>query len=132
MLRAAKLSKRCPIAIIVTKMDTLEHEFDSNCHCLRTDYFDGTTVYEGSSLQREIDYSSEEIRSYLKHMSLMPDFDGTYENVKYFGVSSFDFIDSIHNEMEDINTPGKVKFECSSKRMELPFIWMLKQFDLIK
>lgn len=132
MLRAAKLSKRCPIAIIVTKMDTLEHEFDSNCHCLRTDYFDGTTVYEESSLQREIDYSSEEIRSYLKHMSLMPDFDGTYENVKYFGVSSFDFIDSIHNEMEDINTPGKVKFECSSKRMELPFIWMLKQFDLIK
>lgn len=132
MLRAAELNKRCPIAIIVTKMDTLEHEFDSNCHCLRTDYFDGTTVYEGSSLQREIDYSSEEIRSYLKHTSLMPDFDGTYENVKCFGVSSFDFIDSIHNENEDINTSGKVKFECSSKRMELPFIWMLKQFNLIK
>lgn len=132
MLRAANLSKKCPVAVIVTKMDILDHEFDSNCHCLRTDYYDGSTRYEGSLLQHVIDYSSEQVRSYLKHMSLLPDLEGTFDHVKYFGVSSFNFVDSIHNEMEDINTPGKVKFDCSSKRLELPFIWMLKQFDVIK
>ena len=133
MLRGATLSKNCPVAVIVTKMDLLDHEFDSNSYCLRTDYYDdGSKRYEGSSLQHAIDYSSEEIRSYLKHMSLLPDLEGTFDHVKYFGVSSFNFVDSIHNEMEDINTPGKVKFACSSKRLELPFIWMLKQFDVIE
>ena len=80
--------------------------------------------------QNGAEYS--EIRSYLKYMSLLPNLDGTFDHVKYFGVSSFNFVDSIHNDMEDVNTPGKVKFACSSKRLELPFIWMLKQFDLIK
>ncbi|MGN0813404.1 MAG: hypothetical protein ACI4MQ_07850 [Candidatus Coproplasma sp.] len=125
------IDKNCPIAVIVTKMDTLESEFDSNCQCLRCDYFDSGKIYAGSEIERVINISSEEIRAYLKQNSLLPDFDGIYENVKYFGVSSFNFMDSIHNEMEDVNTPGRVKFECSSKRMELPFLWMLKQFGVI-
>lgn len=126
------IDKRCPIAVIVTKMDTLEPEFDPNCQCLRSDYFDGGTIYEDSEIERVINISSEEIRAYLKQNALLPDFEGFYDNVKYFGVSSFNFMDSIHNEMEDDNTPGKVKFECSSKRMELPFLWMLKQFGVIR
>ena len=126
------IDKRCPIAVVVTKMDTLEPEFDSNCQCLRSDYFDCGTIYEGSEIERVINISSEEIRSYLKQNALLPDFDGFYDNVKYFGVSSFNFMDSIHNKNEDINRPGTVKFECSSKRMELPFLWMLKQFGVIR
>ncbi len=133
MLKDARLDKKCPIAVIVAKFDVLESEFDSNCFCLRSDYFDEAgNRYSGTPIEWKIDYASEEIKSYLKQKALMPDFDGAFENVKYFGVSSFNFIDSIHNELEDINTPGRVKFECSSKRMELPFLWMLKQFGLVK
>lgn len=132
MLRNANLSPKSPIAVIVTKMDLLEEQFDESCHCLRTDYFDEINTYDGSSLQKHIDYSSEEIRSYLQQMNLIPNFGGNYENVKYFGVSAFDFLDSIHESGENVNDPGKVRFECSSKRMELPFIWILKQFGVIK
>lgn len=126
------IDKRCPIAVIVTKMDMIETEFDPNCQCLRSDYFDSGSIYEGSDIERVINISSEEIKAYLKQHALLPDFEGLYENVKYFGVSSFNFMDSIHNKLEDVNTPGRVKFECSSKRMELPFLWMLKQFGVIK
>lgn len=129
-LRSSNLDKRCPVAVIVAKMDLLEPEFDSNSYCLRTDYFDGSGTYEGSPLEHMIDYSSEEIRSYLKHTALLPNLEG-FNNVKYFGVSSFNFLDSIHDKDDDANTPGKLKFICSSKRMELPFVWMLKQFGLI-
>lgn len=126
------IDKRCPIAVIITKMDMIEMEFDSNCQCLRSDYFDSGKIYEGSDIERIINISSEEIRSYLIQNALLPDFEGLYENVKYFGVSSFNFMDSIHNKLEDVNAPGKLKFECSSKRMELPFLWMLKQFGVIR
>lgn len=133
MLKDAKLSKKCPVAVIVTKFDLIENDFDSNCFCLRSDYFDDAgNKYTGEPIEWEIDYSSEEIKSYLKQTALMPDFIGAFDNVKYFAVSSFNFIDSIHEELEDINTPGRVKFECSSKRIELPFLWMLKQFGLMK
>ena len=125
------IKRQSPIAVIVTKMDMIETEFDSNCQCLRSDYFDSGNIYEGSDIERIINISSEEIRSYLKQNALLPDFEDLYENVKYFGVSSFNFMDSIHNKLEDVNTPGRVKFECSSKRMELPFLWMLKQFRVI-
>ena len=89
------------------------------------------TDYEGSVVEREIDFSSEEIKSYLATEGLLPKFEAKYKNIKYFGVSSFNFVDAIHNQLEDINAPGKIKFECSSKRMELPFLWMLKQFAVI-
>ena len=112
-------------------MDMLESKFDVHSRCLRTDYLDGSKKYEGSALQREIDYSSEEIRSYLWYMNLLPNFGQTYSNVKYFGVSSFNFLDSIHREHEDPNAPGRVRFLSSAMRMELPFVWMLKQFGVI-
>ncbi|MDR2091174.1 MAG: hypothetical protein LBP62_05935 [Clostridiales bacterium] len=130
-LKDAGLDKRCPVAVIVTKMDTLESNFDSNSHCIRSDYFDGTKGYDGSYLEREIDFSSEEIKSYLIQKALAPDFDKIFANVKYFGVSSFNFNDSIHEETER-NTAGRVKFECSAKRIELPFVWMLRQFGIIE
>ena len=60
----------------------------------------------------------------------MPNFT-RYKNVRYFGVSSFNFAESIHEANENINDPGKVKFECSCKQIELPFVWMMKQFGLM-
>lgn len=131
MLTAAGLPKDCPVAVIVTKMDMLEKEFDANSHCLRSDYF-GSGKYDGSAVEWEINCASEEIRSFLIQHAILPDFTGVFDNVKYFGVSSFNFLDSIHEKMEDINAPGRVKFNCSSKRMELPFLWMLRQFSLIR
>jgi hypothetical protein len=89
-------------------------------------------MYDGSELEREIDQSSEEIKSYLYQSGLLPDFGTQYRNVKYFGVSSFNFGDSIHKAGENLNSVGKVYFECSAKHLELPFVWMMRQFGLIK
>lgn len=130
------LNRQCPVAIIVSKMDTIEDEFDSNCHCLRTDYFDsGKGVYDGSLLEWEIDYSSEEIESYLKSegvpVSVLRE---KFENIKFFGISAFNFDQSIHSSPNNKNydKAEKMRFECSAKRLELPFIWMLRQFSVIK
>ncbi len=130
MLNKANLNPNCPVAVILTKMDIIENEFDSNCHCLRSDYFNGAYGnYEGSDVENEIDVASEEIKSYLMSKELLPNI--KFNNIKYFCVSSFNFRDSIHNENEDINQPGTIKFVCSSKRLEMPFLWMLKQFGVI-
>lgn len=132
-LTEAHLDRRCPLAIIVAKMDTLEDKFDSNCHCLRTDYFDsGKGRYDGSLLEWEIDYSSAEIESYLIDAGLMPELGDNFENVKFFGVSAFNFDESIHSLRNTLNKAEAVRFECSAKRLELPFIWMLRQFSVIK
>ena len=128
----AKIHPESPIAVIVTKFDTLIEDFDPNCRCLRTDYFDGSTYYNGSELQKEIDFSSEEIKSYLKQQSVDVELSSYYKNVKYFAVSSFNFEESIHNQDDTHDTVGSVKFECSPSRIELPFVWMLSKFGVIK
>lgn len=133
MLEKSKLDPACPIAVIVTKMDMLEEEFDSNCYCLRTDYLEPMRTYENSTLEHYINQSSEEIRSYLLRERLLPNnIEGIYSNVKYFGVSSFTFVDSVHSATDDVNDPGEPRFACSSKHLELPFVWMLKQFGIIR
>lgn len=131
-LLEAGLDPNCPIAMIVTKMDAFKDEFDSNCHCLRTDYFHPTKEYFGSDLEHEINFASEEIRSYLHNAGLLSDMSNSFNNIKYFSVSAFNFKDSIHKEGELDNTEGHLYFDCSSKRLELPFIWMLNQFGIIK
>ena len=100
---------------------------------LRTDYFDsGKGRYDGSLLEWEIDYSSAEIESYLIDAGLMPELGDNFENVKFFGVSAFNFDESIHSLRNTLNKAEAVRFECSAKRLELPFIWMLRQFSVIK
>lgn len=131
-LRQAKIHKDSPIAVIVTKFDTLKDSFDQSCHCMRTDYFDDSKVYTDSYLQHEIDCSSEEVCSYLKNEGLYQDLSSEFKNVKYFAVSSFNFKESIHRDGEKLDDPGQLKFECSASRLELPFIWMLNQFGIIK
>lgn len=129
----AQLDANCPVAVILTKFDIIADQFDNNCFCLRSDYFDKSTHrYGGEQIEWEIDQASEEIKSYLKNAMLLPNLDGYFHNIKYFGVSSFNFLDSIHDANANIEAPGRVKFECSGKRLELPLLWMLKQFAIIK
>jgi len=131
-LMAANISGQCPVAVIINKMDMIEEQFDSNAHCLRTDYFDSGKGYAESALEAEVDMSSIEIESFIRQNNLMPQIESKFSNVKYFGVSSFNFFDSIHAEGESADEPPKnVKFECSSKRLELPFIWLLYQLGII-
>lgn len=122
-----------PVAVILTKFDTLETEFNENCHCLRSDSYDMLErKYEGSTLERNVDLSSEEIKSYLLRETINPDF-GETANVKYFGVSSFSASDAVAHE-DQTDTQAEInylKHMCSAKRMELPLIWMLRQFGCI-
>jgi hypothetical protein len=123
----------CPVAVILTKFDTVEKEFDDNCYCLRSDSYDRISKkYEDSELEKSVNLSSEEIRAYLSSKRINPDF-GEFANVKYFGVSAFSTPDSIFHE----DQKGKVEemnyllHSSSPKRMELPLIWTLKQFGCI-
>ena len=132
-----KVASSCPVAVIVSKFDRLEHEFDENCYCLRSDSRDmAENSYEGSRLERCVDLASEEIKAYLGDKGLDP-FEGVDNanslNVKYFSVSSFSAPDSIFH-MDDKKGTGEVnylKYLSSPKRIELPIIWMLKQFGCI-
>ncbi len=125
------LDPESPIAVILTKMDLLRDKFDSNCHCLRTDYLSYPySRYEGSWLEHSIDYSSEEIKSYLINEGLLPNLD-KYKNIKFFSIAAFNFFDSIHRDGESEDDIGVQRFGCSGQRIELPFIWMLKQFGVI-
>lgn len=125
----------CPFAVIVSKFDRLEKEFDENCHCLRSDARDMMeNSYEGSALERSINLSSAEIEAYLNDKGLNP-FKGIKDlNVKYFSASSFSAPDSIYHRDGGEKSQGEVnylKYLSSPKRMELPVVWMLKQFGCI-
>ena len=127
-LTHSEISRKSPVAVIVTKMDIWEQNLDSNCFCRRTDY-------SKKSVDKYIDYSSEEIRSYLVTQNGFVDIqhagDNSFENVKYFGVSTFNFRDSIHaNDDTDDDKAEAIRFECSSRGLELPFYWMIKQFGV--
>lgn len=128
-----KVPEDVPIAIILSKFDVLEKRFDSSSRCLTSDYFiHSAKRYTDSALEWEIDYSSKEIESYLAENGRAINLKN-HKNVRFFGVASFNFNDSIHEDDENINSPGKnVRFSCSAKRIELPFLWMLKQFGVIE
>ena len=131
LINADRLPNNSPIAVIVTKMDSFNKSFDASCHCLNTEYFYKLKGYDRSALEREINHSSEEIKSYLTQKGVLPNLGERYTNVKYFGISSFNFGDSIYTPDKDLDSVGKLLFECSSKHLELPFVWMMKQFGLI-
>jgi len=142
-------NENCPIAVILSKFDRIQNVFDPNCFCLRDDYLDvPLNKYSGSYLEHVINNSSEEIKAYLKNSKLDPGFEKNpaikevdedkfygFKNVKYFNVSSFSFMDALYHESQDkkkgTNEINYLKFDCSPKRIELPLIWMLKQFGII-
>ena len=131
-IKAANLPKDTPIAVILAKADLVENKFLSNAHVRRCDYFDidPNIPYE-QGIGREILCASMEVKSYLQAESMILDIESEYSNVMYFALSSFDFADSIRQGNDTDNDPGRLKFENATKRMELPFVWMLKQFGLL-
>lgn len=120
----------CPVAVILTKFDILANEFLPSCACLRDDYFDQKYErYEGSYLEKIIDFSSEEIKSYIENNGNGFKFDfPNIKNVKFFNVSAFPVEKSLSSNGEDKNF---MNFKTSPNRIELPIIWMLKQRGII-
>ena len=132
-IKHANLPKDTPIAIILAKSDLIVDKFQSSAHVLRTDYYDidPNLPYE-KGIGRDILCASMEVKSYLQSESLILDLEKQYSNVMYFSLSAFQFSDSISQENENYNDPGRMAFEDSPKRIELPFLWMLKQFGFYK
>lgn len=120
----------CPIAVILTKFDILSNEFLPSSACLRDDYFDQKYErYEGSYLEKIIDFSSEEIKSYIENNGNGFKFEfPNVKNVKFFNVSAFPIEKSLSSNGEDKNF---MNFKTSPSRIELPIIWMLKQRGII-
>ena len=55
-----------------------------------------------------------------------------FKNVKYFGISLFPNPASLYHEERGNTEINRQLFSVSAKRMELPLIWMLHNFGLIK
>lgn len=135
--------ENCPIAVILTKFDLIENCFDENCHCRRSDAMNMIKEgerFEGSLLDHHIRLSSAEIESYLEQKKLLPAFVNKNDenlkklNISFFGVSSFSHSEAIkHVEYHESGNfeENHLQFACSPKRIELPFIWMMKQFGII-
>ena len=89
-------------------------------------------MFEGSELENNIAFSSEEIKAFLLEKKLLTDFSGI-ENVCFFAVSAFSSSNAVvHKESDEKSTEhNSLEYECSPKRLELPLIWMLKQFGCI-
>lgn len=123
-----------PIAIVLSKFDQLEDEFNSNCACLRTDYCDlVTNNLDSTSLMNHIDASSEEINAYLKYRGLdvaelLPGF-----NIKFFSSSIITYSDAIfHRDNDNIdNEQNGLNFVAETKRVELPILWILHELGEI-
>lgn len=132
-IKAAKLAKDTPIAVCLAKSDLIENKFLPSAHILRTDYYDlDKNLPFEKGIGREILCASMEIKSYLQAESMITDLENTHRNVMYFAVSSFNFSESIHTPTESPNDPGRLQFEDGTKRMELPFLWMLRQFGIYR
>jgi GTPase SAR1 family protein len=132
-----KKDPNIPIAVVLTKFDKLEGEFDENCHCLRGDSYDMLQKrYSASELENSVDIASEEIQSYLASKGLQTKFNFSEKhetNVKYFGVSAFSTPDAVYHEDQE-DGKAEVNYllhQCSTKRMELPIIWLLRQLGCI-
>ena len=135
--KLASNAKKVPIAVILTKFDEHEEAFSPDAHCLRGDTADmigADGKYEGSDLERNIDMASAEIYSYLQNHPKILNVDRCVEpfaKVKFFGVSSLGFSDAIKNGTQGTST-RRMRFMTSPKRIELPFVWMMKQFGIIE
>lgn len=131
-------AKEVPLAVILTKFDEHEQYFSPDAHCLRGDIPDMIPEngrYAGSALERNIDMAGAEIYSYLKSHPKMTDVDEcvrNFQNVKFFGVSSLGFADAVKPRDEADTSVKRMRFMTSPKRIELPFVWMMKQFGIIE
>lgn len=131
-------AKEVPLAVILTKFDEHEQYFSPDAHCLRGDIPDMIPEngrYAGSALERNIDMAGAEIYSYLKSHPKMTDVDEcvrNFKNVKFFGVSSLGFADAVKPRDEADTSVKRMRFMTSPKRIELPFVWMMKQFGIIE
>ena len=116
--------------VVLLSYTLLENAFLDNCHVKRVDYYDDKNSDYEKGIGREILASSMEVKSYLRAESMILDLENQYQNVMYFALSSFNFPESINQENQSFNEPGRLCFETSTKRIELPFLWMLKQFKM--
>lgn len=127
-----------PLAVILTKFDQREQDFSPDAHCLRGDIPDMISAdgrYAGSALERNIDMASAEIYSYLKNHPRMTNVDQCvrhFRNVKFFGISSLGFADAVGKSGSSDTSTRRMRFLTSPKRVELPFVWMMKQFGIIE
>lgn len=135
------LDPSCPVAVILTKMDALGDRFDSSCACRRFDYYPQfkNFIYDGSDVEKFINDSSEEIKSFIDNEGGV-DIEQRgkaagdikrFTNVKYFCVSSFGFADSTCRDTDSMDDESYMQFVTSTRRMELPFVWMMRQFGII-
>ena len=124
-----------PIAIVLSKFDKIENEFNSNCACLRSDYTALLTKnLDSSSLIHHIDAASDEIESYFykKDLDIRNEFFVGF-NIKFFSASIVTYSDAIYHKEND-NTSleeNGLNFVAKTKRVELPILWILHELGEI-
>lgn len=142
--------KPIPLAVVLTKFDKYEPEFDSSAHCLRGDIYDMADFkvgrykrlkYIGTALQNNVDMASEEIRHFIdtefndsgrdNFFNMLIENQDLFSEIKFFGISSLGIKESLtHDNTNGIET-NRLNFLAEPKRIELPFIWLLNQFGIV-
>lgn len=130
-----KYKATCPVAIVLSKFDTFEEEFNSNCACLSGEYAGlFTKKLLGSSLLNHIDNASEEIESFLVQRDIR--IRDTYFkgfNLRFFSASAITYTDAMYHEdnVDKNSEKNGLNFMCAQKRLDLPVLWILHELGEI-
>ena len=131
-----------PIAIVLSKydmrlastsLDSPDECFGENTHVTMEDMdFKHSKKYEGSEIQRHIDASSDEIRSFFLSLAggkeIIESIEKYTSNIKYFACSAIGF-----NECVEANSDKTIRFvtQPRMKRIEYPVIWLMHKIGMI-
>lgn len=134
-----------PIAVVLSKFDRLQNDFDENCHILRENVLDlmkqdrathKKNKYKNSLISTHIEYSSYEIEQYLSTHGQANFVNNMkkYNYLKYFAASALGS-DDCYTKVRDSSIQGErqvLKYQQRPLREELPIIWLMYQMGLIK
>lgn len=139
-----------PIAVVFTKHDKRLSAyaewrdkgdcFDENCHIVREDMLalmPKNGVYEGSALEKHIDFSSYEIEHFLKSVGQngeererLTQLMNKCKNIKFFTCSALGS-EACLSETIGATETKEVLFRPRRLRLELPLVWLMYKKGLI-
>ncbi len=149
----ARNIKEVPLAIVLTKYDMrlpstsqskIDECFGENTHVSNGDMeFKPVKKYEGSEIQRHIDASSDEVRSFLcslqgttrngvdiiNEIENLASVNGLAPNIKYFACSALGSNECM--QKNDNDSTMRFIAERRMMRVEYPVIWLMHKIGMI-
>jgi hypothetical protein len=121
-----------PIAIVISKFDNFIEALDENCHIVRENMLKmlNKETFEGSEIERHINFSSYEIEQYLKSIGCAAFVNklNNYKYLRFFAVSALGSNDCfVIKDYKQI-----LSYHERPLRLELPLVWLMYQRGIIE